>query len=186
MTRFKIIDTPISGLKIVERQKLGDARGFLSRLFCADELVSAGWHKPIAQINHAYTQKRGTVRGMHFQYPPYAEVKLVTCLQGGILDVAIDLRAGSPTFLRWQAEELSAGNRRALLIPEGFAHGFQTLADDCELLYLHSAPYAPEAEAGLNPKDPMLTLTWPLEITELSSRDAQHPMLSESFMGVVL
>lgn len=186
MSRFTILDTPIADLKIVERQQLGDSRGFLSRLFCADELAVAGWYKPIIQINQTFTQKQGTIRGMHFQRPPHTEMKLVTCLRGAIWDVAVDLRAGSPTFLQWHAEELSAANHRALLIPEGFAHGFQSLSGDCELIYLHSEAYAPEAEAGLNPQDPMLSISWPLGITELSARDAQHPMLDHQFKGVTL
>lgn len=186
MSRFTILDTPIADLKIVERQQLGDSRGFLSRLFCAEELAAAGWHKPIAQINQTLTQKQGTIRGMHFQRLPHAEMKVVTCLRGAIWDVAVDLRAGSPTFLQWHAEELSAANHRALLIPEGFAHGFQTLSDDCELIYLHSRAYTPKAEAGLNPKDPMLSIIWPLTITELSVRDAQHPLLDHQFKGVTL
>ncbi|MDG1109569.1 MAG: dTDP-4-dehydrorhamnose 3,5-epimerase [Burkholderiaceae bacterium] len=186
MSRFIVLDSPIADLKIIERQQLGDSRGFLSRLFCADELAAAGWHKPIAQINQTLTQKQGTIRGLHFQSAPYAEMKLVTCLRGAIWDVAVDLRAGSSTFLQWHAEELSAANHRGLLIPEGFAHGFQTLCDDCELIYLHSRAYTPGAEAGLNPKDPMLTITWPLAITELSARDAQHPMLDHQFKGMTL
>jgi dTDP-4-dehydrorhamnose 3,5-epimerase len=186
MSRFTILDTPIPDLKIIERQQLGDSRGFLSRLFCADELAVAGWHKPIMQINQTFTPKQGTMRGMHFQRPPHAEMKLVTCLRGAIWDVAVDLRAESPTFMQWHAEELSAANHRALLIPEGFAHGFQSLSGDCELIYLHSAAYAPRAEAGLNPQDPMLSISWPLAITGLSSRDAQHPMLDHSFKGVTL
>lgn len=186
MSRFTILDTLIAGLKIVERQPLGDSRGFLTRLFCAEELAAAGWHKPIAQINQTLTQKQGTVRGLHFQQPPNAEMKLVTCLRGAVWDVAVDFRAGSPTFLQWHAEELSATNHRALLIPEGFAHGFQTLCDNCELIYLHSVAYKQGAEAGLNPKDPMLSITWPLAITELSARDAQHLMLDQQFKGVSL
>lgn len=186
MSRFIILDTPIVDLKIIERQQLGDSRGFLSRLFCAEELAAAGWRKPIAQINHTFTQKSGTVRGMHFQQPPHCEMKLVTCLRGAIWDVAVDLRAGSPTFLQWHAEELSSANRRALLIPEGFAHGFQTIHDDCEVLYLHTAFYMPEVEAGLNPNDSMLSISWPLDIAELSSRDAQHPLLDHQFKGMML
>jgi len=184
MSRFTILDTPIDDLKIVERQQLGDSRGCLSRLFCIKELSAAGWHKPIIQINQTLTQKKGTIRGVHFQRPPHAEMKLVTCLRGAIWDVAVDLRTGSPTFLQWHAEELSAANQRALLIPEGFAHGLQTLTDECELLYLHSAAYRPEAEAGLNPRDPMLSINWPQAITDLSARDAQHAMLDYQFKGV--
>lgn len=184
MSRFIILDTPIADLKIVERQQLGDSRGFLSRLFCAEELADAGWCKPIAQINQTLTHKKGAIRGIHFQLPPHAEMKLVTCLGGAIWDVAVDLRAGSPTFLQWHAEELSATNHRAMLIPEGFAHGFQTLSENCELLYLHSESFVPEAESGLNAKDSALNIIWPLGIAELSPRDSQHPMLSKQFTGV--
>ncbi len=186
LNRFTVTNLTLAGLKLVERQRLGDARGFLSRLFCTEELGAAGWNRPIVQINHTYTARCGTLRGMHFQYPPHAEMKLVSCIRGEVWDVAIDLRAGSRTFLQWHAERLSADNGHALLIPEGFAHGFQALSDDVELLYCHSAAYSAEAEAGLNPTDPKLAITWPLQITELSSRDAQHPMLNEQFAGVAL
>lgn len=184
MSRFAVTDMPLAGLKLVARQRLGDSRGFLSRLFCADELAAAGWVKPIAQINHTYTAKRGTVRGMHFQRPPHAEMKLVSCIRGEVWDVAVDVRAGSPTFLQWHAERLSAENGRALLIPEGFAHGFQTLSDDAELLYCHSAAYVAQAEGGLNPTDPRLGIAWPLAITELSARDAGHLPVGDTFHGV--
>ena len=184
MIRFAITDLPLDGLKRVERQRLGDARGFLSRLFCAEELAVAGWAKPVVQINQTVTTRRGTVRGMHFQRSPYAEMKLVSCLRGAVWDVAVDLRAGSSTFLHWYAEELSADNRRALLIPEGFAHGFQTLVEDCELLYLHSGRYVAAAEGGLNPRDPVLAILWPLAIAELSDRDARHPLAGKDFTGL--
>lgn len=186
MSRFTVTDLPLAGLKLVERQSLGDSRGFLSRLFCAEELAAAGWAKPIAQINHTRTARRGTVRGMHFQRPPHAEMKLVSCIRGEVWDVAVDVRTSSPTFLRWHAERLSADNGRALLIPEGFAHGFQALTDDVELLYCHSAAYSPSAEAGLNPQDARLAITWPLAITELSARDAGHPLIETGFEGVRL
>jgi len=186
MKRFTVTDLPLAGLKRVERQRLGDQRGFLARLFCAEELAAAGWVKPIAQINHTYTARKGTVRGMHFQRPPQAEMKLVTCLRGEVWDVAVDLRADSPTFLHWYAEQLSADNGRALLIPEGFAHGFQALTDDVELLYCHSMPYAAAAEDGLSPQDERLGITWPLAITELSTRDAAHARIGDEFEGVRL
>jgi dTDP-4-dehydrorhamnose 3,5-epimerase len=186
MSRFTIADLPLEGLKLIDRRLLGDGRGFLSRLFCAEELASAGWEKPIAQINHTYTAKRGTVRGMHFQLPPHAEMKLVSCLRGRVWDVAVDLRAGSDTILHWHAEELSADNQRALLIPEGFAHGFQSLTDDVELLYCHSAAYRDEAQGGLNPRDTRLAIQWPLEITKLSDMDAHHPMIDQRFVGFVV
>lgn len=186
VNRFTITDTPLFGLKVIERQRLGDTRGFLSRLFCADELATAGWIKPIAQINQTYTAKAGTIRGMHFQDSPYAEMKLVSCLRGELFDVAVDLRADSPTFLKWYGVQLSADNRCALLIPEGFAHGFQALADDVELLYCHSVPYTPAAEAGLHPHDPALAISWPLPVAELSARDSQHPLVTAAFKGISL
>ena len=186
MSRFTVTGLPLNGLKLVERQRLGDSRGFLSRLFCAEELAAAGWAKPIAQVNHTYTARQGTVRGMHFQHPPHAEMKLVNCIRGEIWDVAVDMRAGSPTFRRWHAERLSADNCRALLIPEGFAHGFQALTDDVELLYCHSSAYARVAEAGLNPLDASLAIGWPLPVTGISERDAAHPLLGNGFEGVHL
>ena len=186
MNRLTVTDLPFAGLKLVERLSLRDSRGFLSRLFCAEELASIGWRKPIAQVNHTFTARRGTVRGMHFQLPPHAEMKLVSCLHGRAWDVAVDLRRGSDTFLLWHAEEISADNQRALLIPEGYAHGFQALTDDVELLYCHSAGYHDEAQGGLNPRDPELAIEWPLDITELSDVDAHHPMIDEKFTGFVV
>jgi dTDP-4-dehydrorhamnose 3,5-epimerase len=186
MSRFIIRDTHIQGLKTIERQQLGDSRGFLSRILCTEEMAMAGWHKPVAQINHTFTQKKGTVRGMHFQQFPFAEMKLVTCLRGVVWDIAVDLRAESPTFLQWYGEEISVENRRSMLIPEGVAHGFQSLSDDCEMLYLHTAIYMPEAEGGVNPEDPSLAIAWPLTIAEISNRDAKHPMLDHQFKGVML
>jgi dTDP-4-dehydrorhamnose 3,5-epimerase len=177
MNRFQIIDTALDGLKVIQRVPIEDSRGFISRIFCASELAQAGWQKPIAQINHTFTRVRGTVRGLHFQRSPYAEMKLVTCLRGAVWDVVVDLRAGSPSFLRWHAEELSATNNRALLVPERFAHGFQTLTSDCELLYLHSAPHVPESEAGINPREPRVAIPWPLPVADLSPRDVSQPML---------
>lgn len=184
MTRLRVIDTPLAGLKVVEREKRGDARGYLERLFCAEELARAGWPGAVAQINHSWSRRRGTLRGMHFQHPPHAEAKLVTCLRGEAWDVAVDIRAGSPTFLRWHAERLSPENGRALLIPRGFAHGFQALSDDVELLYCHSDPYAPQAEAGLAPLDPLLAIAWPLAPAEMSARDAGQAHIGDDFSGV--
>jgi dTDP-4-dehydrorhamnose 3,5-epimerase len=184
VNRFSVTDLPLVGLKLIERQCIGDSRGFLSRLFCAEELAAAGWRKPIVQINHTFTAKRGTVRGMHYQRRPHAEMKLVTCIQGEVWDVAVDLRAGSPTFLQWHAETISADNHRALLIPEGFAHGFQTLSDDAMLLYCHSAAHHPDAEAALNAQDPASAIKWPYPITELSSRDASHPLIDIQIEGI--
>ncbi len=184
MSWFAIHATALAGLMVVDRQRREDSRGFFSRLFCAEALASIGFAGPVAQINHTRTQRRGAVRGMHFQHPPHAEVKFVSCLRGRVFDVAIDLRRGSPTFLGWQAEILSAENARSLLIPEGFAHGFQTLEDDCELLYLHSAPYAALAEGAVNASDPRIGIKWPLPFSERSERDAGHAALDAAFTGI--
>ena len=184
MTRLAITHLPLEGLRLITRHRLGDSRGSFSRLFCSEELAPAGWTKSIVQINHTVTPKRGTVRGMHFQQPPYSEMKLVTCLRGEVYDVAVDLRQGSPTFLAWHGEMLSVGNNRAMLIPEGFAHGFQALTDDVELLYCHSSPYAADFERGVQPTDPRLGITWPRPIVLLSERDSCHPLLTDSFAGV--
>jgi dTDP-4-dehydrorhamnose 3,5-epimerase len=183
MSEFSIINTSILGLNIIERKPIGDSRGFLARIFCAEQLTEAGWVKPVSQINQTLTKQKGTVRGMHFQRHPHAEMKLITCLQGEIWDVAVDLRKDSPTFLRWHAEKLSSENYRAILIPEGFAHGFQTLSDNCKLLYLHTATYVPEAEAGIRPNDPYLEISWPLEFCNISKRDSEHPLLDDEFEG---
>ncbi len=177
-------ELPLQGLMRISRRRHGDARGFLARIFCADELAMAGWRKPVAQINHTLTTERGTVRGMHYQNPPHAEMKLVSCIRGEVWDVAIDLRAGSPTFMQWHAEILSADNGQALLLPEGFAHGFQALTGNCELLYVHSAAYVPEAESGLACDDPRLAIPWPLAITQLSARDRAHPPIAGQFDGL--
>ena len=183
---FEIRATPLDALFVVEREIRADARGHLSRIFSAHELAAVGWDKPIAQINQTITRARGTVRGLHYQRPPHAEMKLVTCLRGAVWDVAVDLRAGSATFLRWHAAELSADNRRAMLIPEGFAHGMQALTDDAELVYCHSAPYAAHAEDGLHPQDPALDIAWPLPIAALSERDAASPGVPKGFAGLRL
>jgi dTDP-4-dehydrorhamnose 3,5-epimerase len=181
--RFRIGSTPLAGLVTATRSRVGDERGYLSRLYCADALAGAGFVRPIVQINQTLTRRRGTVRGMHFQCPPYAEDKFVSVLAGEIWDVAVDLRAGSPTFLQWHGERLTAENGRSLFIPVGFAHGFQALTDDCELSYLHTAAYTAEAEGGLDPFDPRLSIAWPLPVTEISARDRAHPPLDRHFKG---
>jgi dTDP-4-dehydrorhamnose 3,5-epimerase len=186
MNRFRVVETPIADLKIVERTPRADERGFLARLFCAEELQAAGWNKPIAQINQTMTRRPGAVRGLHFQFPPHAEMKLVTCIRGEVWDVAVDLRQGSPTFLKWFGVNLSAENFRALLIPEGFAHGFQALTEDCELIYFHSCPYHAGSEGAIHPDEPRVGIRWPRPIAEMSSRDRSHPMLSPEFQGMPL
>ncbi|MBP1851508.1 dTDP-4-dehydrorhamnose 3,5-epimerase family protein [Rhizobium halophytocola] len=182
--RFEIRQTPLAGLQLLRRLRLGDERGFLTRLFCAEELLAAGWDGPVAQINETGTGLRGTVRGLHFQHPPHGEVKLVTCTAGAVLDVAVDLREGSATFLKHFAVELSADNACSLLIPQGFAHGFQTLTDDVRMIYAHSAPFNAEAEGGLSCRDPAIGIDWPLPIVNLSARDAAHPKIADDYRGL--
>lgn len=186
MSRFDCIDTSLNGLKVLQRKVIEDERGFLSRVFCAEAFAEYGFKKAINQINHTLTQQKGSVRGLHYQLPPYAEIKLVSCIKGEVFDIAVDLRKDSPTFLHWYGEVLSESNRRSLLIPEGFAHGFQTLTDDCEMLYLHSAPYVKEAEAAINITDPRLAINLPLKITDRSEKDASHPMINNNFEGIVV
>lgn len=186
MPHFDFILTPLIGLKLVQRKKIEDHRGYLSRFYCATEFTKAGISMPIVQINHTLTRIKGAVRGLHFQYPPHAETKLVSCLKGEIWDVAVDLRRDSPSFLQWHGEILTAANRKSLLIPEGYAHGFQALTEDCELVYLHTAAYNPEAEGALHMADPRINISWPLPANDLSERDRNHPFISQEYQGIVL
>jgi dTDP-4-dehydrorhamnose 3,5-epimerase len=175
---------PLAGLFSVQHKRHEDSRGHFSRLFCEGSLKVFGQPFHIRQINHSCTREQGSVRGMHYQHAAQPEAKLITCLRGEVWDVAVDLRPDSETFLQWHAERLRAGDGRSLLIPTGFAHGFQALTDDAELLYLHSADYAPEHEGGLSVHDPRLAIAWPLAVKNLSPRDASHPLLDAQFAGV--
>jgi len=178
--------TKLAGVVQVRRQAHADARGVFTRIFCADELAGVGWTGPVAQINHSVNTARGTVRGLHYQLAPWAEMKLVSCIRGQVWDVAVDLRRDSPTFLHWHAQELSAQFGVALLIPQGCAHGFQALSDDAEIVYCHSMPYAPQAQGGAHPCDSRLAIAWPLPVQRLSQRDADWPAMAADFTGVVI
>lgn len=183
--RFEFHPTTLQDVWRVSRKPIGDDRGFFSRLYCAQEFAAIGLAKPLAQINHSFSRQRGTIRGLHFQYPPHAESKVVTCLAGCIFDVAVDLRRGSPSFLHWFGTELSADNQESLVIPPGFAHGFQTLSDDAEIVYLVTAAYSAQAESGVNPFDPAVGIRWPETVSEISQRDAQREMLNPTeYAGV--
>lgn len=186
MDVLRCTSTPLAGVIQVSRHSHADARGAFARLFCAQELAQAGWTGPVAQVNHSSNTSCGTVRGLHYQLPPNAEMKLVSCVRGRVWDIAVDLRRGSPTFLRYHALELSPDNGIALLLPEGCAHGFQALSDDAELVYCHSVPYAPQAQGGVHPHDARLAIPWPLPVQLLSRRDAQWPALDTDFAGVIL
>ncbi len=186
MSRFDIRTTPLPGLTVLHRLAIGDARGSLERLYCSTELREVLGGKPIEQVNLTRTAARGTVRGMHFQFHPHAEIKLVTCLRGVVFDVALDLRYGSPTFLAWHAEELRGDGATTFVIPEGFAHGFQALSDDCEMLYFHTAAYEASAEGGVHPLDPRVAIAWPEPVAAMSPRDAAHSPLGAGFRGMRL
>ena len=183
--RFLFEPTPLSGVWLVQRQPIGDARGFFARLYCAEEFTAIGLTEPVAQMNHSYSRRAGTVRGLHFQHPPHQETKIVSCPAGRLFDVVVDLRRGSPTFLQWFGAELSVDNQRSLVVPPGCAHGFQTLEDDSQTLYCVTAPYSAAAEDGVNPFDPAIGVRWPLQATDVSPRDAQRaPLDASTYTGI--
>lgn len=179
-------NTKIEGLFILNREPFYDERGFFERLYCVDELKSILKNKQIEQINYSFTRKKGCVRGLHFQLPPFSEVKMVSCIKGEVWDVAVDIRKDSPTFLEHHAEILTPKNNRTLFIPEGFAHGFQALTRECEMLYFHTNKFNKEFDCGLNILDPYLNINWPFDISDVSERDQSHKMLDKSFKGIVI
>ena len=172
----------LEGAFVIEPEPSTDDRGLFARIFCKEELQSILHGKSIVQVNHSMTRHKGAIRGMHFQRPPTAEIKMVKCLRGSVFDVMIDLRSDSSTFLNWHGEKLSAENMKMMYIPEGFAHGFQTLEQNSELLYLHTEFYSPEHEGGVRYNDPKIGIKWPLEATDISERDRNHPLLAEDFL----
>lgn len=184
MGHMKILDTPLAGLHEIRTTPNGDARGRFTRLFCEQELAPLRANLHFTQINLSETRGRGTLRGMHYQTPPTAEAKLIHCLRGRVFDVAVDVRAGSPTFLQWHAVELAEDADNAVFIPEGFAHGFQALTDDVHLLYMHTAPWTPAGEAGLRHDDPRLAINWLLPVSTISERDRGYALIDDAYGGV--
>jgi dTDP-4-dehydrorhamnose 3,5-epimerase len=174
---MKFVATPLAGAFVIELEELGDERGFFARSFCGREFRAHGLDAAVAQCNVSFNRKRGTLRGLHYQAEPHAEAKLVRCTRGAIWDVIVDLRPGSATVRRWFAAELSAENRRALYAPAGFAHGFQTLADDSEVLYQMSESYHAELARGVRWNDPGLAVPWPIAQPIVSERDRALPLL---------
>lgn len=172
-------ETALKGAFVIDLELREDDRGFFARAFCQKEFADHGLKPVIAQANIAFNRKKGTLRGMHFQYPPAAETKLVRATRGAILDIIVDLRPESPTYLQHVAVELSADNHRALYVPERFAHGYQALADATETSYQVGEFYTPGSEGGLSPQDPRLGLSWPLPVTEISEKDAKWRLLAE-------
>lgn len=176
----------IDGLKLITPEPFYDERGYFSRIFCQKDLAEIKENLVIAQVNNSFTKKKGSIRGMHFQYPPSAELKIVRCVRGSIFDVGVDIRKDSPTFLKWHGEVLSAENQKMLVIPEGFAHGFQTLEDNCEIIYFNTAFYSKESESAISYKDPKIGIKWLEEVTVVSEKDQNHPFIDENFEGVIL
>lgn len=175
---MKFIATPLAGLYIVEIEPIVDERGFFARSFCVREFQALGLEAAVAQCNISFNEKRGTLRGLHFQAPPNDEAKLVRCSRGAIYDVAVDIRPDSRTYLKWYAAELTPDNRRMLFIPHGFAHGFQTLVDGTEAFYLMSEFYHPQSARGLRWDDPAFAITWPIENPIISDKDRSYPLLN--------
>lgn len=174
-----MIFTPLAipGAYRIEPERREDSRGFFARTWCAEEFRQRGLNPNLVQCNVSFNRRAGTLRGMHYQAAPHAEAKLIRCTMGAAYDVLVDLRPEQPTYRQWVAVELSAESRRMVYIPEGCAHGFQTLCDDTELFYQMSAPYVPEAARGVRWNDPMLGITWPLPVGEIAPRDAQFEEL---------
>lgn len=176
----------LKGAYIIDLEIFTDERGLFTRTFCQKEFAKIGHNKAFVQFNHSHSNYRGTLRGMHFQRPPAAEIKLIRCIRGSVFDVIIDLRPQSPTFLQHVGVELSEQNRQMIYVPEGFAHGFQTLQDHSELIYHHTAFYTPEQEGGVRYNDPHLNIPWPLSPTFVSEKDQNYPFVSAAFPGIDL
>jgi len=177
-------ETPLKGAYLVEPEPYKDDRGLFARTFCKNEFSKLNHKKEFVQFNHSRTLKKGTIRGMHYQLPPYSEIKLIRCIRGRVFDVIIDIRQDSLTFLRHFSVELSEHNMLSVYIPEGFAHGFQTLEDNSELIYHHTAYYVPGHEAGIRYNDPLTGINWPLPVSEITEKDRTHEFLDNSFKGI--
>lgn len=172
---MRITETHISGAWIIDAERVDDERGFYALAWARDAFEAYGLNATLAQCNFSYNHRKGTVRGMHWQAAPHAETKLVRCICGGIHDVVVDVREGSPTYRQWIGVDLTAENHRALYIPEGCAHGFQTLEDATEVFYMITDYYAPAAARGMRWNDPAINVIWPLDVSVISERDAQYP-----------
>ncbi len=177
-------ETSLKGSYVIDLEPIGDDRGWFARTYCKNEFGKIGHTKEWVQLNHSFTKQQGTIRGMHYQIPPFSEIKLVRCIAGIVYDVIVDLRQGSSTFLHYFGVELSAANKKMIYIPEGFAHGFQALTDDCELIYHHSQFYLPGVEGGIKYNEPMVNIEWPLPVMNISARDNMHPLIDTNFKGL--
>lgn len=178
------IPTTLNGSYEITLEPYTDNRGWFTRFYCKEEFEQINHTKEWVQMNHSFTKTKGSIRGMHYQYPPNSEIKVVRCIAGAAYDVIIDVRKDSETFLQWVGTELSAHKKNMLYIPEGFAHGFQTLTENCELIYFHSEYYTSGNEGGIRFNDSSLGITWPLIVTEVSERDSNNPLIDHNFKGI--
>jgi dTDP-4-dehydrorhamnose 3,5-epimerase len=176
--------TSISGAFEIQLSPREDERGIFTRLYCQKEFKFTGHTKNIVQVNHSVNRLKGTIRGLHFQYAPFSETKIIRCIRGRVFDVVVDLRKDSESFLKWQSVELSPDKYNAFCIPEGCAHGFQTLEPDSEMLYFHTEFFHPEAEGALRFDDPLLGIQWPLPPVNVSEKDKNYPLLDADFTGI--
>ncbi len=183
---LRLRSTELDGVAEIERTPWEDERGRFTRLFDRRALLDVGWHWPVVHINLSETAYKGTVRGFHYQVLPTAEAKMVTCVRGTIWDVVVDVREGSPTFLQWCARWLDGGRLNSMLVPPGFAHGFQTTCDDVTVMYIHSAEHSPADERGIDATDELIGARWPLPVARRSARDRSFPPLDATFLGVTL
>jgi dTDP-4-dehydrorhamnose 3,5-epimerase len=181
---MKFLATEINGLYTIELEPFQDERGSFSRIFCRHEFVRANLKGDFVQTNHSVTKYRGTIRGLHYQLPPDMEIKVIRCVRGAIFDVAVDLRKNSPTFMSYFGVELSEVNNQMIYIPQGFAHGFQTLEDHSVLIYQHSSYYRPGSERGLKYNDPSIGIPWPIMVSTISEKDQNYIFLNDSFEGI--
>ena len=177
-------ETALKGSFIISLKPYSDERGWFARTYCKKEFAAIGHDKEWVQLNHSFTADKGTVRGMHFQHSPFSEIKMLRCIAGAVLDVIVDIRKGSVTFLQHISVNLSAANKQMIYIPQGFAHGFQTLEDNTELIYHHAEYYQPRVEGGLRYNDEALNIQWPLPVQNISARDIDHPLLDNNFKGI--
>lgn len=181
---MKFIETEIKGLFIIFHKKIEDDRGFFTRTYCKNMFSEISFEKEFVQFNHSFNKQKGTVRGMHYQLPPFSETKLIRCVQGSVFDVAVDIRQNSPTFLQYFGIILSEKNMTSILIPEGFAHGFQALESNSSLIYHHTAFYKPEADAGIRHDDSEININWQLPVINLSKKDMSYPLINTNFKGI--
>lgn len=179
-------ETALEGAYVIDLEPFSDDRGLFARTFCKREFAAIGHDKEFIQFNHSHSNQKGTLRGLHYQRPPHAEIKLIRCIKGSVFDVIVDLRHKSSTFLQYVGVELSEQNLRMIYVPEGFAHGFLTLQDHTELIYHHTAYYTPDSDGGVRYNDPKINITWPFKLTSISEKDKNLPFLSDSFAGIVL